>query len=258
VITVARHRRKRFRGHHAWDLLCRAGHFPAGTPVAMKEAIREPRLTPAQLVARHDIAHAGVQQLIADYLTARCAEMDYSSLRTLASHLAGTFWKQVETLAPGQRDLNLPGELYERWRETVRRREDGKPRKEQDPVLLAVRSFYFDLATWALQEPAKWAVWVAPCPVPQRDLRGIARRRRHVSEEIDGRTRQRQPLLPRLVEQAEHDHALHTELLQAGQAAAPGQAFTADGRSCVRVFSKADARREREHGRASVRLREGP
>ena len=131
-----------------------------------------------------------------------------------------------------------------------------KPRKEQDPVLLAVRSFYFDLATWALQEPAKWAVWVAPCPVPQRELRGIARRRRQVSEEIAGRTRQRQPLLPRLVEQAEHDHALYTELLQVGQAAAPGYPFIAGGRTWIRVFSKADARREREHGRANVRLRD--
>lgn len=74
-----------------------------------------------------------------NYLTVRCAEMDYSSLRTLASHLAGTFCKQVETLAPDQRDLTLPGELYERGRETVRWREDGMPRKEQDPVLLAVR-----------------------------------------------------------------------------------------------------------------------
>jgi hypothetical protein len=176
VITVARHRRKRYRGHHAWELLCRAGHFPAGTPQAMEEAIREPRLTPAQPVARHDITSTGVRQLIADYLTVRCAEIDYSSLRTLASCLAWMFWKQVEALAPEQGDLNLPGELYERWRETVRWREDGKPRKEQDPVLLAVRSFYFDLATWTLQEPAKWAVWVAPCPVPQRKLRGIARR----------------------------------------------------------------------------------
>src|ERR1035438_7637115 len=109
---------------------------------------------------------------------------------------------------------------------------------------------------WALQEPAKWAVWVAPCPVPQRELRGIARRRRQVSEEIAGRTRQRQPLLPRLVEQAEQDHALYSDLLAAGQAAAPGQAFTAGGRTWIRVFSKADARREREHGRANVRLRD--
>jgi hypothetical protein len=256
VITVARHRRKRYRGHHAWELLCRAGHFPRDTPQAMKEAIREPRLTPAQLVARHDITSTGVRQLITDYLTVRCAEMDYSSLRTLASCLAGTFWKQVEALAPEQGDLNLPGELYERWRETVRWREDGKPRKEQDPLLLAVRSFYFDLATWALQEPAKWAVWVASCPVPQRELRGIARRRRQVSEEIAGRTRRRQPLLPRLVEQAEHDHALYSDLLAAGQATAPGQAVTAGGRTWIRVFSKADARREREHGRANVRLRD--
>jgi integrase len=256
VITAARHQRKRYRGHHAWDLLHRAGHFPPGTPDTLKEAIREPRLTPGQLVARHDIADPGMRQLLADYLTVRGAEMDYSSLRTLAAHLAGLFWKQVETLAPGQRDLHLPTGLYEQWRETLRWRQDGKPRKEQDPVLLAVRSFYFDLSAWALQEPARWAVWVAPCPVPQRELRGIARRRRKVTEEIADRTRQRQPLLPRLTDQARQDHARYTELLETGRAASPGQPFAAGGRTWVRVFSPADARREREHGRAHVRLRD--
>jgi hypothetical protein len=120
VITAARHQRKRYRGHHAWDLLHRAGHFPPGTPKTMKEAIREPRLSPAELVARHNITDPGVRQLIADYLTVRCAEMDYSSLRTLAAHLAGLFWKQVETLAPGPQDLHLPAGLYEQWRETLR------------------------------------------------------------------------------------------------------------------------------------------
>ena len=256
VITAARHQRKRYRGYHAWDLLHRAGRFPPGTPDTLKEAIREPRLTPAELVARHDIADPGVRQLLADYLTVRGTEMDYSSLRTLAAHLAGLFWKQVETLAPGQRDLRLPAGLYEQWRETLRWRQDGKPRKGQDPVLLAVRSFYFDLSAWALQEPARWAAWVAPCPVPQRELRGIARRRRKVTEETADRTRQRQPLLPRLIDQARHDHLHHAELLKAGQAAAPGQTFTAGGRTWTRVFSPADARREREHGRAHVRLRE--
>jgi integrase len=256
VVTAAPHRRRKLTGHQAWELLCRAGHFPPGTPGRLTEAVREPRLTPAQLVDRHDIGNANVRQLIVDYLSVRCAEMDYSSLRTLASCLAGLFWKQVEILAPGQRDLHLTGELYDRWREAIRRRADGKPRGQQDPILLAVRSFYYDLAAWALQEPGKWAAWVAPCPVPQRELRGAARRRRRVSERVADRTRQRQPLLPRLVEQVEHDHGFYAGLLRAGEAALPGEPFTAGGRSWVRVFSEADARREREHGRASVRLRD--
>lgn len=127
VITAGRHQRKRYRGHHAWDLLNRAGHFPPATPATLKEAIREPGLTPAELVARHDIASPAVRQVLTDYLTVRCAEMDYSSLCTLASHLAGLFWKQIETLAPGQRDLLLPAGLHEQWRETLRWRQDGKP-----------------------------------------------------------------------------------------------------------------------------------
>jgi hypothetical protein len=74
--------------------------------------------------------------------------MDYSSLRTLAASLAGLFWKRAETLAPGQRDLRLPAGLYEQWRETLRWRQDGSPRKGHDPVLLAARS----LSAWAWQE----------------------------------------------------------------------------------------------------------
>ena len=253
-VVTAPHRRKRYRGHHAWDLLCRAGHFPPATPASMKEAIREPRLTPGQLVDRHNLANTAVRQLIIDYLTVRCAEMDYSSLRTLAAYLASVFWKQIETLAPDQPDLHLDGELYQRWRETLRWREDGRPRKEQGPILLAVRSFYFDLAAWALQEPDRWAAWVAPCPVPQRELGGIARQRRRVSEEVANRTRKRQPLLPRLVEQVERDHAFYTELLRIGEAAEPGHAFITGGRTWVRLFSKHDARRQREHGRANVRV----
>lgn len=256
VVNAAPHRRRRYRSHHTWDLLCKTGHFPPGTPATLKEAIREPRLNPAELVDRHGIANAEVKKLITDYLTVRAAELDYSSLRTLASYLANLFWKQIETLDPDQCGLHISGGLYERWRETLRWRQDGRPRAEQDPVLLAVRSFYYDLATWALQEPERWAIWVAPCPVPQRELRGVARRRRRVTERVADRTRQRQPLLPRLVEQVEADHAFHRELLRAGEAATPGEEFSAGGRMWVRVFSSADARRQREHGRANVRLRD--
>ncbi|MDQ2876261.1 MAG: hypothetical protein M3Y33_16290, partial [Actinomycetota bacterium] len=222
TVTAAPHRRWKLTGHHAWDLLCRAGHFPPGTPARLIEAVREPKLTPAQLVDRHGIANAGVRQLLVDYLSVRCVEMDYKSLRTLAACLAGLFWRQVETIAPSQRDLHLTGELYDRWREAIRWRADGKPRIGQDPILLAVRSFYYDLASWALQEPGKWAVWVAPCPVPQRELQGAARRCRRVSERVADRTRQRQPLLPRLVEQVETDRGFYAGLLRAGEAAVPG------------------------------------
>ena len=118
-----------------------------------------------------------------------------------------------------------------------------------------MRSFYFDLSAWALQDPARWAAWVAPCPVPQRELRGIAGRRK-VTEETACRTRQRQPLPPRLIDQAEHDHLHYVELLNAGQAAASGQAFPAGGGPGPGCSAPADVRREREHGRANVRLRE--
>jgi hypothetical protein len=34
---------------------------------------------------------------------------------------------------------------------------------------MAVRAFYADLAAWALEDPARWAVWAAPNPISGRD-----------------------------------------------------------------------------------------
>jgi len=49
------------------------------------------------------------------------------------------------------------------------RRPDGRgrdPRATKGINYLAmVRAFYLDLAQWAIDEPARWGVWAAPCPV---------------------------------------------------------------------------------------------
>nr|WSX54104.1 hypothetical protein OG409_37445 [Streptomyces sp. NBC_00974] len=31
--------------------------------------------------------------------------------------------------------------------------------------LVFIRAFYQDIARWAADDPARWAPWVAPCPI---------------------------------------------------------------------------------------------
>ena len=59
-------------------------------------------------------------------------------------------------------------------------------------ILASVRAFYLDLAEWALDDPARWGPWVAPCPVRPEDLerRKVTRRRK---ARMDARTRERLP-----------------------------------------------------------------
>jgi len=36
--------------------------------------------------------------------------------------------------------------------------------------LAAVRAFYLDIAQWAMEDPARWGPWAAPCPIRAEDL----------------------------------------------------------------------------------------
>lgn len=59
---------------------------------------------------------------------------------------------------------------------------------------------YLDLAAWAQDDPARWAPWVAPSPIGNRELRVLApRRRRRQIAEMNARTRALSPVLPHLI-----------------------------------------------------------
>ncbi|WP_251022034.1 hypothetical protein [Streptomyces sp. ISL-10] len=120
------------------------------------------------MVDRYEIRHAGVRQLLTAYLDRRKPELDYSTLDSLSRHLASHFWSTIEDLAPDQPDLRLDSELYQRWRDRVAVRSDGKGARDFDPILRAVRAFYTDLQAWAAAEPEQWAVWSLPAPSPTR------------------------------------------------------------------------------------------
>ena len=89
---------------------------------------------------------------------------------------------------------------------------------------MAVRALYFDIQAWAAHEPETWAVWAAPCPIPNREVRAGAQRRRRTRERMADRTRTLTPLLPLLVEHVETHHRHLAELLTAASAAPAGRA----------------------------------
>jgi hypothetical protein len=97
-----------------------------------------------------------------------------------------------------------------------------------------VRAFYLDIAGWGLDDPIRWVLWVAPCPISQADLmrRKSIRRRK---ARMDGRTRERLPVLPVLVESVDRWRRESAQLLQAGQQAQPGEQFSAAGKTLTRI-----------------------
>ena len=252
----SRHCRGQFPGHLAWQVLHTMGHFSPSTPSTLRAAVLSGRRTPQELVDRYQLRHQGVRQLLLDYLERRSAELDYGSLDHLSWSLAGLFWAKVEELSPAQADLRIDAELYGRWRESLATRQDGQARHEVERVLRSVRSLYTDLHTWAVEEPEKWALWVAPCPVPGGELRGLAVRQRRRKERMDDRVRQRQPLLPALVAHLEDRYHHLRGILHEARHLAAGEALTVDGRTYQHIWTAADDRRGHNGGEANVRVRD--
>lgn len=96
-----------------------------------------------------------------------------------------------------------------------------------------MRSFYLDLAHWAVEDPARWAVWVVPCPIGEEEInrRKVKRKRK---SRMDSRTRERLPVLPIVVRCVAEWRTRAAALLEAARRARPGEEFTADGTILVR------------------------
>lgn len=231
---------KSFGSSAAWSVLHSMGHFPTNTPPTLRTAVYRGQLTTEELVDRYEVANPEVRQLLIDYLGRRRAEMDYSSLDNLSRHLTSTFWKRIEAINPGQTDLALSQTTYEQWRASINVRNDGKPRTDVYPILLAVRGFYLDLQTWATHEPETWARWAVPSPLMARDLSGHGVNRRRVKERMDDRTRVRQPLLPALAEHVEAQHRWMAALLGVAADTELGGTFTHEGIHYRRTSSTFD------------------
>ncbi|MGH3524928.1 MAG: site-specific integrase, partial [Mycobacterium sp.] len=180
-------------------MLREAGVLGADTPT-LQQIRSTGQRSPAQLVDRYQIACRPIRDLFVAYMAERQPAIDYTTLVGLAYHLVRCFWFDLEQHHPGINSLRLPREAAGAWKRRLRTKttivtRDGERVKVESErldylsVLAAVRAFYLDLAEWGLEDPVRWGVWVAPCPISQEDLvrRKSLRRRK---ARMDSRTRE--------------------------------------------------------------------
>jgi integrase len=226
-----------------FKVLREMGVFAADVP-GWRALRRSGQLSVEEIVDRYPIACRPVCELFVSYLKERQPSVDYGTVVSLCYSLVGCFWADLEDHHPGVDSLRLPPEVASGWKARLRTKKISRKlpgeiagasaeRHNYLDVLRAVRSFYLDLAEWALDDPARWGPWVAPCPVGRHELsaRKFVRQRK---ARIDARTRERLPLLPQLARATDEWRKDAAALLAAGRSALPGEPFAAAGEVLVR------------------------
>ncbi len=155
--------------------------------------------------------------------------MDYSSLEGLACRLVRLFRAEVIDINPGQQSLHLAPDVAAQWRERVKVTLEGLPRRETASTHFAVRALYRDIAEWSHEQPERWAVWVAPIPLPRAESKAQSKQRRQVRARMQQRTRSLTPLLPAFMRSAEDLRAHAARLLDHTLSAAHGEIYTVEG-----------------------------
>ncbi|MGI5337696.1 tyrosine-type recombinase/integrase [Streptomyces sp. CA-181903] len=217
-----------------YEILRDLGVFPEGAPHTLFYFRTRGQLTVPELVDQYEIACRPIRDLFVDYLSERQAALDYASLKSLARTLCSSFWKDIEAHHPGIDSLALSAEHATAWKQRIQRiwDKDGRPIRDRvatDEVLLPVRAFYLDLAQWAAEDPARWALWVTPSPVRESDLAGYGKRRKARKARMDQRTRERLPVLPSLVSAAERRRKEAQEQLRLAREGGEGTLVSIDG-----------------------------
>ena len=108
--------------------------------------------------------------------------------------------------------------------------------------MAAVRAFYLDIAQWAMEDPARWAPWAAPCPIRTEDL---ARQKeiRSRKSRMDQRTRERLPVQPVLLSRVHDARTATAATLAAAQATPAGGSFAAGSATLHRALTTDPAAR---------------
>jgi hypothetical protein len=231
-----------------YRLLRQLGNFGPGAPLRLRELRTAGQRTPEEMIDRHNLACRPIRDLLVDYLKERQPGMDYASLEQLARRL-GMFWADLEAHHPGIDSLHLSAEAASAWKQrmqtkitTITTPGGSTTVIETERIchrefLTPVRAFYLDLAQWAVEDPARWARWAAPCPVgPAQSLQGKVAR--HRKSRMDARTRERLPVLPVLIRCAAQQHADAAALLHAARTARPGDIITAAGQTLARPATR--------------------
>lgn len=100
-----------------------------------------------------------------------------------------------------------------------------------------VRAFYLDLAQWAMDDPTRWGVWAAPCPIRDEEM-SRKKDRSYRKSRIDQRTRERLPVLPTLARTVDTERRRAAERLAGARATAPGNEFTTADQRWLRSATK--------------------
>lgn len=245
VRTSGRQRRE----HLIWELLVALGPLAEEAPTlrATWSARGNTRQhSTATLVDRYGIPASGVRNLLVDYLEEIKPGMDYSSLEGLAYRLIRLFWWEILQINPDQANLALSAEVVTAWRERLALTLDGRPRREVHSILFAIRGMYRDLAEWSHDDPVRWGVWVAPCPVPRELSRAAAKQKRRQKASMQDRTRMLTPLLPALLAAATAHKDRTATFLQRALDCTHDQEFVVEGytflRYCPPLRRDGDAR----------------
>jgi integrase len=226
-------------------LLHRLGIFAPDAPATLRALCGRAvgQLSTSELVDRYHLRTGPIRDLIIDYLTERRPSLDYSTLNRLALELAGLFWADLEHHHPGIATLHLSPTVATGWKERLKtktrtvtdphtgsRTTISSPRNSAAGALSTVRAFYLDIAQWALEEPARWGPWAAPCPIKDTEL-SIKKEKQAVKARMDQRTRERLPVLPTLLRTANELRKAAAERLTTAQQTRPGDTFTAAGQT---------------------------
>ena len=229
-----------------YQLLHEMGVFGPQAPTTLRAFGTCGQFSPAQLIDRHAIVCRPVRDLLVAYLAERQPMLDHTTLRNLAFNLGGLFWRDLERHHPGIASLRLAPEVSAAWKQrmTMKTRrvigangemtQVSERRAESRGALAAVRGFYLDIAQWAMEDPARWGPWAAPCPIRPEDL---ARQKeiRSRKSRMDQRTRERLPLLAMLQTRVNDERLATAACLQAAEATEPGAPFTIGDRTMHRV-----------------------
>ena len=235
-----------------YQLLHAMGAFPDAAPSTVRAVSGQAQgqITVEQMIDRYDIACRPVRNVLVDYLRERQPSLDFTSLRALSFGLGKLFWKDLETHHPGIDSLRLAPDVATAWKHRIARKTTRSKNSAGQVVeveslrsdrginyLAMVRAFYLDLAQWAMDDPTRWGVWAAPCPIRDEEM-SRKKDRSHRKSRIDQRTRERLPVLSTLAHTVDIERRGAAERLTAAQLVAPGAVFTAAGQQWRRSATK--------------------
>ncbi|WP_040633692.1 tyrosine-type recombinase/integrase [Mycolicibacterium phlei] len=229
-----------------WHYGRRGGLF-AGEADDLRHYLIAKRLSPTELVDRFNVRAPSVRGLLIAYLAEIAVGQDYASLDGTSRNLVKLFWKPIEDANPGIDTISLTKAQASAWKEWLRTKPDGTPRRHAESILGAVRSFYLDVAAWSHEDPSTWAHWAVSCPVSIRDVRGQQKRRAQRAHRMHARTRILTPHVDALVAAARRAYVQAAELQAVATTAPFGEPFAVHGSTYIKHTPGKRADRVRIH-----------